>query len=445
MAQPVNQFLNPTTNIPLNPVQQLPIMPPNPTSLLGRKLIIAMHADDHPLIQQILSNPAIHQIPPTDLGLALILSIQRFQEQYCDDILQLPNANNIPANGYEGIGHAFLLACQLQDPDILMNILQHPMFLNIAANAPFGLGEALSGHIRTLIQERQSGSPDDPNPAYLQAILGHPQVNQIHYNGQMSPPPIGGLLFIIAQQSKTCFNKCDQDLVVALLNPTLAHLIPHNGPFGLGRILAHAVFSSAFVMVNSILNLPYRFNPIGIVSPNFIEQHFQLEQIGLKEILYLAVNNFLSANYVFYFMAEEKCTESFVQTISQDQEQIVQLLINHLIINTIYLKANGSFSLADSLTSAATINENLVPIILTAPSSQQIVATAGPFGGGLDEALCNAADEGHLLATQQILQHPNAPQIQIAQLREAHNAALHSASIMQAIQDFTQAKHRVTL
>ena len=411
---------------------QGPFMPmPVANSPVGTQLINAIYQASintfqKPQIDQILLNPVAREISPVDLGHALVLSIHYFRDEYYGSILDLPAAQNIPANGQGGIGHALTIVCRLQDPDILRSLKNHPMFVHINPNGAWGLGDALDAYLNAFIEERQL--PDDPNPEYLQATMLHPAANQINYT-QPRANLIGKALMYLAGQSEVAFRDEDTSIVNLLLSLNIAHLIQPNGEFGLGRVLANAAYGTTPDIVNAILAHPASRSITShatLITENEntkAEEAGSSNQFGFTEAIFLAVDN----------------GEPEVQNPLILQKQIVQSLIQFTNMNNIPLDANGPFGLAKSLTVASSDNPSLVPIILSSNSSLNIRPNApDENSGGLNNALIHASSNEDVQAVQSILQHPNARLIQPTDFTEAHNLAVNSPQITQAIKSFVQ-------
>ncbi len=408
-------------------------------NLLGVNLIQALIQRRKDDIDRILADPSAEQISPADLGSALMLSFEHFRDAYYGTILNLPAAQQIPANGPGGIGHSLAVVCRIQEPDGLASLIQHPSFIGINANGHFSLSEALTEYLNTFIREREEitylhPEPDDPNPEYLRAIINHPNANQINFSQPLSDL-IGKALFYIAVQSENVFRNEDEEIVNLLLNVNIAHLISPNGEFGLGRIMANAAYSTTPPIVLSILAHPASFRirseVIGNFNKNDVERGWGLDQFGFESALFLAVNN----------------GEPSVENMESYQTRIVQALINFTNTNQIVLGANTPFGLGESLTAAALSNDELTLSILDSHSSVHIQPQApNQDSGGLDNALINAVDSGLLEAVRGILQHPNAAQIPIACLRERVQVATSlNQQIAEVIRNYALGTHRTNL
>ena len=414
-------------NMPTIPVLHNPA-----NTQVGANLIQALNQRNEDRIDQILSSPGILQISSADLGTALMLSFEYFRDSYYDKILTLPAAQNILANGSGGIGHSLAVVCRIQEPDGFNSIIQHPNFININANGPFGLSEAMAAYLKTFMGERKL--PDDPNPEYLKAIINHPNADQINFTQQLSDL-IGESLLYIAAQSEEVFRDEDEEILNLLLNIKISHLISPNGQFGLGRIMANAAYSTTPSIVTSILAHPaaLRINSGKTVTikGTDAEEAWSLDNFGFESALFLAVNN----------------GDPKVQNPKNYQNQIVQALINFTNMNGIVLSPNTPFGIADSLTEAASLDDGLTLCILSSNSSVHIQPQApNEDSGGLNNALINAVHNGLLQTVQALLQHPNASQIPLSDLKQGVMIATNSnQQIAQEIRNYALRIHGVTL
>lgn len=260
----------------------------------------------------------------------------------------------------------------------------------------------------------------------LNLILNSPGVEEIPFDAELSSLLGCILLFIIIEEQNTT-DVQSINIVQALLDPRIAHLIQPNGKCGLGRILTNAAYSSNLFYVNEILkhpqarfiisqptNISNSLNIYGVefVSKTHLEERWYLEQHGLTESLFAAVIND-DYDYPIAIVADTQLT------------QVLQSIINFAQLHHVDLHVNDFCGLADTLVSAAGKNNgDQVPTILSIPASNQIMANAfNSESGGLDNALINAAPEGSLVAVQLILNHPNASQISRQQLMEAYQDA----------------------
>ena len=274
----------------------------------------------------------------------------------------------------------------------------------------WGLDQALEVYIGILHEDRTAqAGPPDPNPAYLNSIIGHPHANQIQFQHAISDA-IGNLLLLLAVQSEERFNNDDEGVVQALMHPNISHLIQSNGQFGLGRVLLNAAYATTPFIVNAILNhtgaLLINSAITNVEETTHIEDSYDINCFGFTEIVFAAVNN----------------GDPAIDQPPQVQAQVVQALLNFANQHGKLLSVNGPFGLADSLASAVTMNELLVPIILNFPASNDIAANAPNDQGSLSSALYNAALEGHEQTIQCILDHPNAYQIFPQNIQDAHRA-----------------------
>lgn len=388
---------------------------------LGQQLIRALLNDDRCYVENILSSSQVEldRISAVDFGQAFIICIQRKLDFYYEEIFKLRNARDIPANGQWGLGSALVETARIQNPYSLQWIQGHPNFNHIDANGAWGLGSALEVYLQVI----QGGLL---NPAYLNTIIGHPNANQIQFQNVISDA-LGELLLFLALQSEKRFNHHDQGVVQALMHENISHLIQSNGQFGLGRVLLNAAYATNIFIVHAVLNHPgvllINSNVTDVNETTQIEEDFDIQCFGFSEIIFTAVNN----------------GDPDIEQPDQVQEQIVQSLLNFAKHHAISLSVNDPFGLADSLTSAATVNELLVPIILNFPSSNTIVANALIDGqGGLSDALYNAALEGHERAIQCILNHPNAYQISLQNIQNAQCAVKGNVNAVNLIRSFIE-------
>ncbi len=80
-----------TTDVQLNTALLNPVH-----SLLGIQLRGAIDQKNENEIDRILSDPSARLLSSTDLGYALVNTLQVFREQFCSTILELPAAFGIP-------------------------------------------------------------------------------------------------------------------------------------------------------------------------------------------------------------------------------------------------------------------------------------------------------------------------------------------------------------
>lgn len=172
------------------------------------------------------------------------------------------------------------------------------------------------------------------------------------------------------------------------------------------RLMRHPFF-----IVNAILKHPGAFSINSAITnideTTQVEEDHDIRCFGFSEILFAAVNNGHTA----------------IEQPLQVQAQVVQALLNFARQHAMPLSVHGPFGLADSLASAATVNELLIPFILNFPASNEIAANAPSDQRSLSDALYNAALEGHVQAVKWILQHPNAYQFSSQNCEDALSAA----------------------
>jgi hypothetical protein len=139
-----------------------------------------------------------------------------------------------------------------------------------------------------------------------------------------------------------------------------------------------------------------------------VEEDHGIRCFGFTEIIFAAVNNGGRA----------------IDEPLQVQAQVVHSLLSFAGCHGKLLGVNNPFGLADSLTSAASVNELLVPILLNFPASNDIAANAqNDDDGSLSNALYNASLVGYEQAMKCILQHPNARQLSTQNFQDAYSAA----------------------
>ena len=90
-------------------------IPPINALNLGQQLITALQNDNHQAVENILIHPQVNLISAADLGQAIIICIAESLEYYVE-IFDLPNAQQIPANGQWGLGSALVETARIQDP-----------------------------------------------------------------------------------------------------------------------------------------------------------------------------------------------------------------------------------------------------------------------------------------------------------------------------------------
>ncbi len=327
------------------------------TTQMGQALIQALLDKNDNGIDTILYDPQATGISAGELGVALAMSIKLFQDRYYKEILALPNAAHIPANGPGSIGEALVVVCGNQGPDELESLKQHPNFVNINANGTFGLGEALAAYLKAFLGERGGErGPDVPNAAYVKAIISHPNASQINHTQPLADL-IGESLLYIAFQSEDHFRDEDEEIMNNLLHSSVAHLVSPNGQFGLGRVLVNGAYATTPEVVKAIIAHPnfsqINSNPIHVQNRPVGEIDRGLRQFGLQEALFMAVAN----------------GSPEMEDPTAGQLDIVQQLISTITT----FSANGEFGLGRILVNAAeSTTVDIVKVLLQLPSIKQI-------------------------------------------------------------------------